>query len=144
MYNDYYDNDFGPAPFVIDIAKATQNNDLYRLALWTGMYLQATLMSIPVGGDVGLESHPATDQFFRVESGTCLVQMGDRKNHMYFNQPAFDDCAIFIPAGTWHNIINTGNTPLKLYSIYAPPNHPWGAAEPTKEDADAAEGKYNY
>lgn len=154
-YNGYYTNapanmtrqshpsnnvtDYGPNPFVVDISKATIHNDTYRTALWTGSHLQLTLMSIPVGGDIGLEVHPNVDQFLRIEEGQGLVQMGNSKDNLYFRQPAFDDFAIFVPAGTWHNLTNTGNKPLKLYSIYAPPNHPWGTVEQTKEIAEAHE-----
>jgi mannose-6-phosphate isomerase-like protein (cupin superfamily) len=96
-------------------------------------------MSIPVGEDIGLEIHPNVDQFLRIEEGQGLTLMGNSKNHLYFRQPVYDDSAIFIPAGTWHNLINTGNKPLKLYSIYAPPNHPWGTIHQTKAIAEAAE-----
>ena len=124
--------DFGPAPFVVDINKATLHNDNFRTALWTGPHLQLTLMSIAVGEDIGLEVHEDHDQFLRIESGQGITLMGDSKEHLYLQQPVFDDSAIFIPAGTWHNIINTGSTPLKLYSIYAPPEHPWGTIHETK------------
>jgi len=139
MYN-YYSTDFGPNPFVVDITKATLNNDTYRTALWTGKHLQLTVMSIPVGGDIGLEIHPDTDQFLRVEQGNGLAQMGNSRDNLHLQQPVFDDFAIFIPAGTWHNIINTGNKPLKLYSIYAPPHHPRGTIHQTKAIAELAEG----
>lgn len=131
--------DYGPNPFVVDISKATLHNNTFRTALWTGSHLQLTLMSIPVGEDIGLEVHPNVDQFLRVEEGHGVVQMGDSKDNLYFRQPVFDDFAILIPAGKWHNITNTGNKPLKLYSIYAPPNHPWGTVHPTKAIAEASE-----
>lgn len=131
--------DFGPNPFVIDINKASVHNDTYRTVLWTGNHLQLALMSIPVGGDIGLEIHPDTDQFIRIERGSGLTQMGDRSDNLYFQQPVFDDDAIFVPAGTWHNITNTGNKPLKLYTIYAPPHHPYGTVHQTKAIAQAAE-----
>lgn len=98
-------------------------------------------MSIPVGGEIGLEIHPATDQFLRIEDGQGLVKMGDREGRLYFQEKLNDDSAIMIPAGTWHNIINTGNKPLKLYSIYAPPHHPFGTVHKTKAEAEAAEKK---
>ena len=101
--------------------------------------MQLTLMSIPVGESIGLEAHPHVDQFLRIEDGQGLVQMGSTRDNLTFRQPAFDDSAIFIPAGTWHNLTNTGNKPLKLYSIYAPPNHPWGTIHQTKAIAEAAE-----
>lgn len=65
--------------------------------------------------------------------------MGDKKDNLYFQQPVFEGSAIFIPAGMWHNVVNTGNKPLKLYSIYAPADHPWGTVHPTKADAQAQE-----
>jgi len=129
--------DFGPNPFVVDINKATLHNDTYRTALWTGNHLQLTLMSIPVGEDIGLEVHPDTDQFLRIEEGQGLVQMGSSKEYLYFHQPAYEDSAIFVPAGMWHNVTNTGNKPLKLYSIYAPPHHPHGTVHQTKAVAEA-------
>jgi len=131
--------DFGSNPFVVDINKATLHNNTFRTALWTGNHLQLTLMSIPVGEDIGLEMHPDVDQFLRIEEGQGLVQMGDSRDRLYFRQLAFDDFAIFIPAGTWHNLTNMGNRPIKLYSIYAPPNHPWGTIHQTKAIAKAAE-----
>lgn len=131
--------DYGPEPFVIDIDQATKQNTNYRTALWTGKHLQLTLMSINPGEDIGLEIHPDTDQFLRVEQGQGLVQMGNSKDNLNFQRRVGDGYAIFIPAGTWHNVINTGNMPLKLYSIYAPPNHPKGTVHRTKADAMAAE-----
>jgi mannose-6-phosphate isomerase-like protein (cupin superfamily) len=131
--------DHGPGPFVVDINKATLSNDTYRTAVGTGKHLQLTVMTIPVGHDIGLEVHHDHDQFLRVEAGQGLIQMGDQKDQLYFIQPVFDDSAIFIPAKTWHNLINTGNKPLKLYSIYAPPEHPKGVVHQTKEIAEAAE-----
>lgn len=131
--------DNGPNPYVVNINEATKQNNNFRTALWTGKHLQVTLMSIPVGGEIGLEIHPVTDQFLRIEDGQGLVKMGDRKDRLYFQEKLNDDSAIMIPAGTWHNIINTGNKPLKLYSIYAPPHHPFGTIHKTKAEAEAAE-----
>ena len=131
--------DHGPRPFVIDISKATVHNDTYRTALWTGQHLQLTMMSLPVGGDIGLEMHPGVDQFLRIEDGQGQVQMGSARDQLYIHQPVFRDSAIFVPANTWHNVINTGRTPLKLYSIYAPPNHRSGIRQETKQIAEAEE-----
>ena len=86
-----------------------------------------------------MEMHPNVDQFLRMEDGQGVVQMGDSKDHLYLRQPVFNDFAIFIPAGAWHNLTNTGNKPIKLYSIYASPNHPWGTIHQTKEIAEAIE-----
>lgn len=132
--------DYGPNPYVVNINEAAKQNNTYRTALWTGPHLQVTLMSIEVGDDIGLEIHPEVDQFLRIEQGQGLVQMGKSKNNLTFQQNAADDFAIMIPAGTWHNVTNTGNIPLKLYSIYAPPNHPFGTVHKTHADAMAAEG----
>ena len=131
--------DYGPKPFVVNINEASKQNKTYRTALWTGKHLQVTLMSIKVGDDIGLEIHPSTDQFLRIEQGQGMVQMGKSKNNLNFKRNLTDDSAIMVPAGTWHNVINTGNMPLKLYSIYAPPHHPFGTVHVTKADAMAAE-----
>jgi len=131
--------DYGPEPFVINIDQATRQNNMFRTALWTGRHLQLTLMSINAGDDIGLENHPNLDQFIRIEQGQGIVKMGNSKENLYFQRKVSDDYAIIIPAGTWHNLINTGRTPLKLYSIYAPPQHPKGTVHKTKADAEAAE-----
>ncbi|MFZ5945212.1 MAG: cupin domain-containing protein [Bacillota bacterium] len=128
--------DYGPHPFVINIEEATKQNINFRTALWTGNHLQLTLMSIRVGDDIGLEMHPDVDQFIRIEEGQGLVVMGDRKDCLDFQRRVCDDYAVFIPAGKWHNLINTGHTPLKIYSIYAPPEHPHGTVHKTKKDAE--------
>ena len=132
--------DHGKEPFVVNINQAAKQNNTYRTAIWTGDHLQVTLMSINVGEDIGLEIHPNVDQFLRIEEGQGLVQMGKSKDNLNFERNVYDDSAIMIPAGTWHNVTNTGNMPLKLYSIYAPPNHPFGTVHRTKADAEAAEG----
>ncbi|MBO1911162.1 cupin domain-containing protein, partial [Microvirga sp. 3-52] len=103
-----------------------------------------TLMSINVGEDIGLEMHDDVDQFLRVEQGQGIVQMGKSKDNLSFVRNIQDDSAIFLPAGTWHNVMNTGHVPLKLYSIYAPPNHPFGTVHATRADAMAAEEGYGH
>jgi mannose-6-phosphate isomerase-like protein (cupin superfamily) len=128
--------DYGPNPYVVNIEDATLQNNNFRLALWTGTYLQLTLMSINVGDDIGLEMHPDVDQFIRIEQGQGLVMMGDSRDRLCYRRRVQDDYVILIPAGKWHNLINTGRTPIKLYSIYAPPEHPFGTIHRTKEDAE--------
>lgn len=135
--------DYGSDPFVVNIEQATLQNNNFRTALWTGNYLQLTLMSINVGEDIGLEVHPDLDQFIRIEDGQGLVRMGDYKDRLDFQKEVYDDYAFIIPAGKWHNLINTGCKPIKLYSIYAPPQHPYGTVHETKEDAEAAEKDHN-
>lgn len=134
--------DYGGEPFVIDIEKATLQNDTFRTALWTGDNLQLTLMSIAPGEDVGLEIHPELDQFIRLEQGEGLVQMGDNPDDLDYEAEVFDDYAVFIPAGKWHNVTNTGDVPMKVYVIYAPPEHPFGTVHETKADALEAEKSY--
>lgn len=131
-----YIRDYGPEPFVININEATIQNNNFRTALWTGKHLQVTLMSINIGESIGLEMHPDVDQFIRIEQGYGLVQMGNDKNNLNFERKVYDDFAIIIPAGKWHNLTNIGNVPIKLYSIYAPPNHPKGTIHRTKADAE--------
>lgn len=127
--------DYGPEPFVVDINEVTRKNPTFRTTLWTGEHLQLTLMSLKPGEDIGLEIHPHLDQFLRIEQGQGIVRMGRRKDRLDFMERVGDDFAIIIPAGTWHNLINTGSIPLRLYSIYAPPQHPKGTIHETKEDA---------
>ena len=93
-------------------------------------------MSINVGDEIGLEVHNNLEQFIRIEQGEDIVMMGDSRNQLDFREKVYDNYAIIIPAGKWHNLINTGCTPLKLYSIYAPPEHPHGTVHETKEDAE--------
>ena len=141
-YNRYHSTnanliwDYGSEPFVVNIEEITKLNNTFRTALWTGEHLQLTLMSIPVGESIGLEIHPDTDQFLRVEQGEGLVQMGKDKNNLSFQKRVSNNFAFVVPAGTWHNLINIGNIPIKLYSIYAPPKHPRGTVHLTKADAE--------
>lgn len=127
--------DYGQQPLVLNINRAAKQNETFRTALWTGKHFQVTLMSIPVGEDIGLEVHPHTDQFVRIEEGQGVTQMGDLREKLDFVQNVRDDDAVFIPAGKWHNITNTGSSPLKVYVIYAPPQHPYGTVHQTKRDA---------
>ncbi|HEY8515290.1 MAG TPA: cupin domain-containing protein [Candidatus Binatia bacterium] len=133
--------DQGPSPYVVDIEETTLANANFRTAAWTGKHFQLTLMTIPPGGEVGLEVHPDTDQFLRLEQGRAKVLMGRAKNELSRTWQAEADWAIIVPAGTWHNIVNIGDEPLKLYSIYAPPHHPHGTVHATYEDAMAAEAE---
>jgi mannose-6-phosphate isomerase-like protein (cupin superfamily) len=128
--------DYGPYPFVVNIENAVLQNNNFRIALWTGEYFQITLMSIDVGDDIGLEMHPDVDQFIRIEQGEGVVMMGDNRYNWDFRRRIRDNYVVIIPAGKWHNVINTGRQPLKLYSIYAPPEHPFGTVHKTKRDAE--------
>ena len=131
--------DYGAEPTVLNIEDYTMSNSNFRTALWTGAKLQVTLMTIPVGSDVGLEKHSDTDQFLRIEDGKAKVVMGDTEESLTFTKTVEKDFAIFVPAGKWHNIINTGDKPLKLYSIYSPVEHPHGTVHKTQKEAEEAE-----
>ena len=131
--------DLGPKPGIINIQQETLQNQNFRTALWTGESLQVTVMSIPVGGEIGMEKHDDLDQFIRVEGGCANVYMGKTKKEMRFVGRVNPDYAIIVPAGTWHNIINACPRTLKVYSVYAPPQHPFGTIHKTKQDADIAE-----
>ena len=126
-------------PLVFNIEEATLKNDNYRTTVWTGNYLQLTLMSIKPRCDIGIEMHEDVDQFIRIEQGNALVQMGDCRGNLTFRRKVCDGWAILIPAGTWHNITNISNSRLKVYSLYAPPEHERGTVHRTKADAMADE-----
>lgn len=131
--------DYGAEPTVLNIESYTLGNEDFRTVLWTGNNLQVTLMTIPVGGDVGLEQHMGIDQFLRIEEGMAQVLMGDSQDKLDFVRDVEDDYAIFVPSGKWHNIVNKGDKPLKLYSIYAPAEHPHGTVHKTQQEAMEAE-----
>jgi len=123
--------DNGKKPWAVNIEKLTSANDNFRSTMWTGKNLQLTVMSLKPGEEIGLEKHDIGDQFIRVEQGNARVVMGAMKNKMTFDKKVSDDWAILIPSGFWHNIINEGNNTLKLYVLYAPPEHPAGTIDKT-------------
>lgn len=128
--------DHGGEPYVVDIEKRTLENDEFRVTLWTGRHLQLTVMSIEPGDDIGLEVHPDNDQFLRIESGRGRCEMGPAEDDLPFVRDVEDDDVIPVPAGTWHNVTNTGDEPLKVYALYGPPDHEPGTEHPTHEDAE--------
>jgi len=132
--------DHGPNPYVTNIETATVDNANYRTTIWTGKYMQLTVMSIKPGEDVGMEVHEDHDQFLRVEAGKAKVEMGPAQDDLQ-EWTAEDDDIVMVPAGTWHNLTNIGDSDLKLYSLYAPPEHPHGTIHATKADSDAAEAE---
>ena len=131
--------DHGPNPFVTDIEAATLGNGAFRSTLWTGTHLQVTLMCLQPEEEIGLEMHQDVDQFLRVEEGAGLIEMGPARDDLSYRREVSDDDAVLVPAGTWHNVVNTGATPLRLYSIYGPAEHAHGTVHLTKAEADAAE-----
>lgn len=130
--------DNGPNPYIVDIEELTLDNDTFRTVAWTGKNMQMTVMAIEPGDDIGLEVHADHDQFLRIEQGEARVELGPNKDELTASE-AEEDFAIFVPAGTWHNLTNIGDDTLKLYSIYTPPEHAHGTIHQTKAIADAAE-----
>jgi mannose-6-phosphate isomerase-like protein (cupin superfamily) len=115
--------------FVDDIEDLTTRNGDFRRVLYTGKYLQLVLMTLAPGEEIGEEVHEDHDQFFRIEEGEGEVLI-DGKRH-----PIEDDDAVVVPAGARHNVVNTGRTPLKLYTLYGPPEHRDGVVHRTKTEA---------
>ena len=130
-------NDIGPGPQSFDLEQQTVENSNYRTVAWSGRYLQLTLMSISEGADIGLEMHPETDQFLRLDAGRGRVQLGRTRNNLEFEQEVSDGWCILVPAGTWHNVTNIGNEPMQLYTIYAPAHHKPGKVHATAAEAAA-------
>lgn len=131
--------DHGGEPFVVDIEDYTDANQNFRTTVWTGSSLQMTLMSIPVGGDIGAEIHDDTEQFIRIESGKGEVYFGDTEETMQPYAKVGDDDIVLVPKGKWHNIKNIGDKPMKLYSLYSPVEHAKGTIHVTMEEGQAAD-----
>ena len=126
------------AGYVTNIEDKTLENDNFREVLFTAPGIQLVLMTIGVGDEIGLETHDDVDQFIRVESGEGKAILGGREHALE------DGSAVVIPRGTEHNIVNVSKSePLKLYSIYTPPEHPDGTVHRTKADADAYEREHH-
>lgn len=125
--------------WVQNIEEASKNNTNFRTTLWTGKFAQLTVMSLRPGEEIGNEIHPDVDQFIRFEQGRAKVTFSSSQDTVEEEHEVEDDWAIIIPAGTWHNVVNTGDEEVKLYSIYSPPNHPEGTVHVTKAEADTAE-----
>jgi mannose-6-phosphate isomerase-like protein (cupin superfamily) len=123
----------GVTGWVRDIEKATLENETFRTVLFTGDQMQLTVMRLAPGEEIGREVHDDRDQFLRIEAGSARVELGDETHDVE------DDWAVIVPAGVPHNVVNTGSADVKLYSLYAPPEHPDGTVHRTKAEADAAE-----
>ena len=123
--------------FADDIEDRTKGNSDFRRVLYTGKHLQLVLMSLKPGEEIGEEVHEDRDQFFRVETGKGEVTIDGHRTKLD------DDMAIVVPAGARHNVRNTGEKPLKLYTIYGPPEHVDGTVHVTKADADASEEHFD-
>lgn len=122
--------------FVQDIETLVVENDEFRRVLYTAHHCQLVLMSIPPGGEIGAEVH-TLDQFFRVEEGAGEATLDGVKTAV---RAGF---AVLVPAGASHNIVNTGSAPLKLYTLYSPPNHRDAVVHHTREDAEADDEEFD-
>jgi mannose-6-phosphate isomerase-like protein (cupin superfamily) len=109
-------------------------NNYFRQVLFTAKNAQLVLMCLQPGEEIGDEVHPKVDQFFRIEQGEAKFILNEKEEHV-----VHDGDAVIVPAGTFHNVINTGKGQLKLYTIYSPPNHPEGTVHKTKAEAEKAE-----
>lgn len=123
--------------FYAKIEELTLANNNFRQVLYTAKHCQLVLMSLPVDGEIGMEIHNENDQFFRFEAGEGKVLIDGNE------YAVSDGSAIIVPAGAEHNVINTGNTPLKLYTIYSPAHHKDGIVRATREEAEANEADFD-
>lgn len=117
------------AGFITNIEEAAESNDYFRKVLFTAEHSQLVVMSLKPGEDIGMEVHNSVDQFIRIEKGDGKAIMNGEESSIH------EGSAIVIPAGTKHDIVNTGDSAMKLYTVYAPPNHRDGTVHYTKEDA---------
>jgi mannose-6-phosphate isomerase-like protein (cupin superfamily) len=125
--------------WVGDIERETLDNTTFRTVVFTGDHTQLTVMRLAAGEDIGREAHHDRDQFLRIEQGQARIELGRTEDAIDETHEVADDWAVIVPAGVWHNVVNTGNGELKLYSLYSPPEHPDGTVHVTKADAMAAE-----
>ena len=123
--------------FVDDIEALTEDNNDFRRVIYTGRHLQLVLMSLAPGEEIGEEVHATHDQFLRIEAGRGEVIIDGRRSKIE------DDVAVIVPAGARHNLVNTGDEPLKLYTLYAPPEHQDRIVHPTKVDAQLNEEHFD-
>jgi mannose-6-phosphate isomerase-like protein (cupin superfamily) len=123
--------------FVDDIESRTEKNSDFRRVLYTGKNMQLVLMALRPAEEIGEEIHPDRDQFFRVEAGEGEVWIDGSRTKIQ------DGTAIVVPAGARHNVKNTGGRALKLYTLYAPPEHVDGIVRATKADAEASEEHFD-
>ena len=123
--------------FVDDIESLTKANKDFRRVIYTGRHLQLVLMTLKPGEEIGEEVHEDHDQFFRIEKGKGVVSIDGVRSRIK------EDDAVIVPAGAKHNVVNTGEKPLKLYTIYGPPEHREGVVAPTREAAEATEEHFD-
>ena len=123
--------------FVGNIVELARRNASFRDVIATGTHSQVVVMSIPPGGDIGLETHTGLDQVLVIVDGTGVAELGNDARAVEAGT------LIQVPAGTLHNVVNTGPTDLRLYTVYAPPAHAHGTVHRTKADADLEEAQHH-
>jgi len=129
--------------WVGNITQITIDNGNFRTVAFTGQHTQLTLMRLGPGEEIGWEVHSHLDQFLRLEQGQARVEFGRSGDQVDETHDVEDDWAFIVPAGIWHNVVNTGTGDVKLYSLYSPPEHPAGTVHRTKADAEAADHSHN-
>ena len=127
----------GKHGFVDDIERLTEQNSAFRHVLYTGHHLQLVLMALPKGGEIGAEVHTENDQFFRVEEGEGEVEIDGTAHRIRAGS------GVVVPAGARHNVRNTGNAMLRLYSLYGPPHHEDGVVHQTKGEAERDDEEFD-
>jgi mannose-6-phosphate isomerase-like protein (cupin superfamily) len=129
----------GMIGWVADIERLTLDNDTFRTVVHTGDHAQLVVMRLLPGEEIGWERHGHLDQFIRLEQGTARLDLGRTADAVDEQHEVVADWAFIVPAGTWHNVVNTGDGDVRLYTVYSPPEHPAGTVHATKAEADAAE-----
>jgi len=124
--------------YIDDIEEKTLDNNNFRQVLFTGKHMQLVVMALKPGEDIGEEIHDHVDQFFRIEQGEAKVIIDGEEAILK------EDMVAIVPAGAKHNLINTSNVDLKLYTIYAPPNHPDGTVHKDKAEAEEYEKEHHH
>lgn len=128
------------AGYFVSIEKKTLDNAYFRQVLFTGKHAQLVVMCLQPREEIGNEVHANVDQFFRIEQGEAVFVFDGKEKHL-----AKDGDAVIVPAGTYHNVINTSATAkLKLYTLYSPPNHPDKTVHKTKAEAEKAESEKHH
>lgn len=123
--------------FIGDIEDMTESNEDFRRVLYTGKHLQLVLMTLQPGEEIGEEVHDTHDQFFRFEEGKGELWIDGKRSRVE------SDYAVIVPAGALHNVVNSGDKPLRLYTLYGPPEHRDGVVRSTKAEADASEEHFD-
>ena len=130
------EKDYGGEELALNMDRAVVENQNFRTTIWTGEHMQITLMCIKAGSEIGLEKHETLDQMLYILEGEGSLYTGKKEEDVKYIGEVGHGYAIVIPAGYYHNVVNKGSSPIKLFSVYAPPAHAKGTIHRTKEDSD--------